>query len=94
MTGSIEIHSVHTIRDGFGEVIEAEAMETSSLVNVPLSEAELPNGVLVGSIVRDGEVISPRSDTVVQVKDRVVLFASAEAVKQVEKMFAVQLEYF
>ena len=89
-----KIHSVHTIRDGFGEVIEAEAMETSSLVNVPLSEAELPNGVLVGSIVRDGEVISPRSDTVVQVKDRVVLFASAEAVKQVEKMFAVQLEYF
>ncbi len=89
-----KIHSVHTIRDGFGEVIEAEAMETSSLVNVPLSEAELPNWVLFGSIVRDGEVISTRSDTVVQVKDRVVLFASAEAVKQVEKMFAVQLEYF
>lgn len=89
-----KIHSVHTIRDGFGEVIEAEAMETSSLVNVPLSEAELPDGVLVGSIVRDGEVISPRADTVVQVKDRVVLFVAAEAVKQVEQMFAVRLEFF
>ena len=30
------IHSVHTLREGFGELIEAEALETSSLVGVPL----------------------------------------------------------
>ena len=88
------IHSVHTIRDGFGEIIEAEAMETSSLVGMPLKEAELPDNVLVGAVVRDGEVIVPRSDTIVQVHDRVVLFAAAEAVREVEKMFSVRLEYF
>jgi trk system potassium uptake protein TrkA len=88
------IHSVHTIRDGFGEIIEAEAMETSSLVGVPLKETDLPDNVLVGAIVRDGEVITPRSDTVVQVNDRVVLFAAAESVREVEKMFSVRLEYF
>ena len=30
------IHSVHTLRDNFGELIEAEAVETSSLVGKPL----------------------------------------------------------
>lgn len=89
-----KIHAVHTIGDGFGELIEAEAMETSSLVGVPLKDADLPEGVLVGAIVRDNEIITPRGNTVVQTNDRVVLFAAASAVKQVEQMFAVQLEFF
>ena len=88
------IHSVHTLRDGFGELIEAEALETSNLVGAPLKEVNLPNGVLLGAIVRDGQVISPRGSTVVQAKDRVVLFAAAEAIRKVEKMFSVRLEYF
>ena len=88
------IHSVHTLRDGFGELIEAEALETSNLVGAPLKEVNLPNGVLLGAIVRDGQVISPRGSTVVQAKDRVVLFAAPEAVRKVEKMFSVRLEYF
>ncbi len=88
------IHAVHTLRENFGELIEAEAMETSSLVGTPLRDVKLPQGVLLGAIVRDGQVISPRGNTVVQDKDRVVLFAAATAVRKVEKMFAVQLEFF
>lgn len=88
------IHSVHTLREGFGELIEAEAMETSSLVGVPLKEASLPEGVLVGAIVRNDEVLFPRGSTVINSNDRVVLFAATEAVKQVEQLFSVGLEYF
>lgn len=88
------IHAVHTLHEGFGELIEAAAMETSSLVGRPLKDINLPNGVILGAIVRDGKVITPRGHTVVQAKDRVVLFAAAHAVKQVEKMFSVRLEYF
>jgi len=88
------IHSVHTLREGFGELIEAEAMETSPLVNTPLKDINLPAGVLLGAIVRDGEIISPRGNSVIQVGDRIVLFAIAEAVRKVEKMFSVQFEYF
>ncbi|MBI3113060.1 MAG: Trk system potassium transport protein TrkA, partial [Rhodospirillales bacterium] len=88
------IHSVHTLREGFGELIEAEALHTSELVGTPLKEVELPEGVVLGAIVRDGKMICPRGSTVVQAKDRVVLFAAEEVIRQVEKMFAVQLEYF
>ncbi len=88
------VHSVHSIKDNFGELIEADALETSSLVGPPLKEVKLPAGVLIGAIVRGGQVITPRGDTVIQAKDRIVLFAAAEAVRKVEDMFSVQLEYF
>ncbi len=88
------VRSVHSLSDGFGEIIEAEALETSTLVGPPLRQAKLPDGVIVGALVRDGEVIIPHGDTVVRPNDRVVIFAAAEAVKKVEKMFSVRLEFF
>ena len=88
------IHGAHSLRDGFGEVIEADALETSSLVGKPLRDVKLPKGILVGALVREGKVISPRGDTVILAGDRVIIFAAAEAVKKVEKLFSVRLEYF
>ena len=88
------IHSVHTLREGFGELIEAEALETSSLVGTPLRDANLPDGVLIGAIVRNDKMICPNGDTVIESGDRVVLFAAAKAIRKVEALFSVQLEYF
>jgi len=88
------IHSVHTLREGFGELIEAEALETSDLVGKPLREVNLPSGVLLGAIVRDGVMICPGGSTIVQANDRVVMFAAADVIRKVEKLFSVQLEYF
>ncbi|MCW8915577.1 MAG: Trk system potassium transporter TrkA [Magnetovibrio sp.] len=88
------IHSVHTLGEGFGELIEAEALETSPMVGKPLKEADLPDGLVIGSIVRGDEVISPRGNTVINATDRVVVFAVTDIIAQVEKMFSVQLEYF
>ncbi|MFQ6017866.1 MAG: Trk system potassium transporter TrkA [Kiloniellaceae bacterium] len=88
------IRSVHSLSEGFGEVIEAEALETSNLVGVSIREAKLPDGVLVGAIVRGQDVIIPRGDTVIRANDLVVIFAATAAVKKIEKLFAVRLEFF
>lgn len=88
------IHAVHSLHEGFGELIEADALETSPLVGKPLREVNLPDGVMLGAVVHDGKVVSPRGNTVIKPGDRVILFATAEAVKKVEKMFSVRLEYF
>ena len=88
------IHSVHLISDDFGEIIEAEALDTSSLIGQPLREAKLPKGVIVGALVRGGGVIMARPDTTFRVGDRVIVFATKDAVKKVEKLFSVRLEYF
>jgi trk system potassium uptake protein TrkA len=88
------IKSVYSIRDGEAEVFEAEALETSPLVGQTLRDARLPTGVIVGAIVRDNAVITPRADSVVRARDRVVVVARAAAVKKVEKLFAVRVDYF
>jgi trk system potassium uptake protein TrkA len=88
------IRSVHSLREGFAEIIEAEALETSGLVGRSLAAIDFPSGVLVGAIVRDGEVVMPRPSTQIRAKDRVVLLATTDAVKRIEKMFSVRLEFF
>ncbi len=87
------IHSVHALHEGFGELIEADALETSELVGKSIRSASLPHGVLLGAIVREGRVIIPRGNTTVQAGDRVVLFADANSIRKVEKLFAVRLTY-
>ena len=88
------IRGVHSLRDGLAEIIEAETLETSPLSGKTLRAAKLPSGVIVGALVRGEEVIIPRADTVIQTGDRVIVFATRDKVKTVEKMFAVRLDFF
>lgn len=88
------IKSVHSLREGFAEIIEAEALETSTLINMPLKDIRMPAGVIVGAIVRGQEVIIPRPSTIIKPNDRVIILAELGQVKKVEKMFAVRLEFF
>lgn len=88
------IRAVHTIQGGAAEIIEAEALDTSPLVGASLRDLDLPNGMRIGAIYRDGSVIKPSGAMTVRAKDRVVIFALSEAVKQVEQMFRVSLEFF
>jgi trk system potassium uptake protein TrkA len=88
------IKSAYSLRDGEAEVLEAEALETSPLVGHTLRDARLPSGVIVGAILRDGQMITPRADTVVRARDLVIIAARATALKKVEKLFAVRVDYF
>ena len=88
------IRAVHSVQKGAAEIIEAEAMETSPLVGKPLRDLDLPDGVRIGAVYRDKTVIRPDGDTRIKAKDRVVMFATLDAVKHVEQMFRVSLEFF
>jgi trk system potassium uptake protein TrkA len=88
------IRGVHTIENGLAEVIEGEALETSPLVGKPLRDLDLPDGIRIGAIYRDEEVIIPDGATQILPKDRVIIFATADRVRQVEQMFRVSLEFF
>ena len=88
------IRGVHTIENGLAEVIEAEALETSPLVGKPLRELDLADGIRIGAIYREGKVIVPDGASQIVAKDRVIIFAMAERVRQVEQMFRVSLDFF
>ena len=88
------IKGVYSISDGAAELVDAVALETSPLVGKPLRDAELPEGVMIGAVLRSGSVLMPSGDTVINAGDRVVLMSMRENVKDVEQMFRVSIEYF
>ena len=88
------IRSVYAVQKGTAEVIEAEALETSPLVGLAFRDLKLPEGIRIGAIYRDKKVLRPDGNTKIKAKDRVVLFATSAAVKDVEQMFRVSIQYF
>ena len=88
------VRAVHSLGDDFGEVMEIEVLETARLVGTPIREAKLPDGVIVGAVVRGGKVIIATGDTVIEKDDHVILFAASADVREVERLFSVRLEYF
>ncbi len=66
------IETAYTILNGEYEVIEAEIIETSELINKELKNTNLPDEIRIGAILRNDKVIIPRSNFVFQKDDRVV----------------------
>ncbi len=88
------IRGVHSIHNGAGEVIEADVLETAAILEKPLRELGLSEGVRFGPILRDGKIIIPTGATELEPKDRIVLFARADYVREVEQLFRVSHDYF
>jgi len=86
--------AMSSLGDGSLEVLEAEALETSDILNTPLSELKLPEETMVGAILRKNEVIIPKGDTRIQAQDHIVMVTKNSSVQATEKLFEVHLEFF
>ncbi|MFH1950751.1 MAG: Trk system potassium transporter TrkA [Pseudomonadota bacterium] len=89
-----KIISVAPLKGELAEAIEAEALETSDIVNIPLSKVKMPKGAIVGAIVREDKIIIPRGDSVIKPKDHLIIFALQAVIPKLEKLLTVKLEYF
>jgi len=81
------IENAYSILNGEYEIIEAEIIETSELINKELKNSNLPDEIRVGAILRGKEVIVPRSSFVFKKEDVVVLLAKKDFLHIVENMF-------
>jgi trk system potassium uptake protein len=84
-----KIESVYTLDNGDYEVIEAKILESSELLNISLTKADIPEGIKIGLIVRGKEVIVPKKDTVFSLNDKVILLSSRENLPKVEGLFKI-----
>ena len=83
------IETAYTIMNGEYEVIEAEIIETSELINKELKNSNLPEEIRIGAILRNNKVIIPRSNFIFEKDDLVVFLAKREQLKAVENLFSV-----
>lgn len=81
------VASLSLLLGGEAEVIELITQENSAIVGKPLKALNLPRGLIVGAIVRNGEVIIPNGDTVVGPEERLIIFILQSEVKILKKLF-------
>ncbi|MBD1167295.1 Trk system potassium transporter TrkA [Pelagibacterales bacterium SAG-MED09] len=81
------IENAYTISNGEYEVIEAEIIETSELINKEIKNANLPDEIRIGAVLRNKKVIIPRSDFIFQKDDSVVFIAKNNTIPTVENIF-------
>ena len=83
------IESAYSILNGEYEVIEAEIIETSDLINKKLKDSDLPDNIKIGAVLRDKEVIIPRSNYIFKKNDIVVFIANKDQIPLVENLFRI-----
>lgn len=88
------ISGIYPVFDGKAEIVEAAALETSPIVGRKLREADIPEGVRIGAVVRGEDVIMATGDLEIRPGDRVVLFARADMAEEIQRMFRVSPEFF
>ena len=81
------IENAYTISNGEYEVIEAEIIETSELINKEIKNSNLPEESRIGAVLRDKKIIIPRSNFTFKKDDRVVFIVKKDSISFVESIF-------
>ena len=81
------IENAYTISNGEYEVIEAEIIESSELINKELKNSNLPEEIRIGAVLRNKKVIIPKSDFIFLKDDQIVLIVKKDTVGVVENLF-------
>jgi trk system potassium uptake protein TrkA len=82
------VQSVATLKGIDAEALELEVGKAAPILGLTLAEAGFPKDAVLGAIIRNGSVIMPRGQDIVQRNDRVVVFALPTAIAEIERLFA------
>ena len=89
------IRQVYSLREGEGEVIEADAVEASSLVNKKICDLKLPTGIKIGAVLKnDNEVHISNPNLEINNGDRIILFSLSKMIKKVENLLSVRFRFY
>ena len=82
-----KVVSVSLLLGGDAEVTEIILDNDLPFLDKTLQELKLPNGVIIGAIIRHGHVIIPKGDSVLKGNDRIVVFSLTEDVMTLKMFF-------
>jgi len=88
------IRDAHSLYNGEIEVLEAEVVDASPLIGKTIKEADIPDGLRFGVILRNETIIRPDGNTRIELHDRIVLFSLSENIHAVEHLFRTSQDYY
>ena len=84
-----QVEQVATFSDTDAEAIEIEVASKSDACNKTLLELDLPIGVIIGGISRNGTTFVPDGSTVVKGGDHIIFFALPRDIEESVQLFTV-----
>lgn len=79
-----KVVSVSLLLGEEAEVTEVIVGENLPVVGKKISELELPKGMIIGSVVHKGKVIIPNGDTIINARDRLIIFCLTENIHSID----------
>ena len=89
-----QVRRVYSLGDSEAEIIEAEVMSTSPIAGQKIRDIDIPEGVLIGAVLKEGEVHKPTGGLRINEGDIVAIFALSKDVPAVELLLQVSIEFF
>ncbi len=83
------IETAYSISNGDYEVIEAEIIDSSELIDKELKNSNLPDDIRIGAILRKNDIMIPSSKFIFKKKDIVVFLAKRDQLPVVENLFRI-----
>jgi trk system potassium uptake protein TrkA len=88
------VKNVYSIGDAEAEIIEAQVMSTSPIAGSRISDIGFPEGVKVGGILKNGNMVKPNSQSKIEEGDIIALFVLSKDIREVERLLQVTIDYF
>ncbi len=82
-----QVASVYKLIEGEAEVIEIIPTEDSSVLGKKIRKLKLPDHAKLGAILRDGEMVVPNGDTILEQGDTVIVITLPDCIEKIEKIF-------
>ena len=89
-----KVRNVYSIGDAEAEIIEAQVMSTSPIAGSRIGDIDFPEGVIVGGILKDDEMLKPDSGSKIEEGDIIALFVLSKDIPEVERLLQVTIDYF
>ena len=87
------IESVYSIGNNQAELIHAQALKSSKLLNKTIKESNLPNGMRIGLMKKKNQIIIPNKETIIEENDEILFFCMTEDLKNAEDLFKIREAY-
>ena len=75
-----------TLKHAQMAIVEATVEETAMAAGKTLSDIQFPNNIVISAVLRDGQLIIPRGDTILRPRDEVIALATRESEPALRQM--------
>jgi trk system potassium uptake protein TrkA len=81
------VHNVKFLMTANADVAEFVPVQGSKVTRKPVRELQIPRGMTIGGVVRNGQGILVSGNTVIEPGDTVVVFCHNVDMRKIEKLF-------